>query len=168
MRRLMTILALSAATLAAPAAFAGSHKQDKAQPPAPSCAAVTSDEIVALFDRWNASLATHSPDKVAANYAPNAVLLATVSNKPRMNPDEIKDYFHHFLEKDPKGQILTRTIKIGCNTAYDVGTYVFNVKGAQPGTRADVAARYSYIYEYINGKWLIVHHHSSAMPEPVK
>ena len=32
-------------------------------------------EIAALFDRWNASLATGNPDDVAANYAVDAILL---------------------------------------------------------------------------------------------
>jgi hypothetical protein len=26
----------------------------------------------------------------------------------------------------------------------------------------------SYEYEYLNGQWLIEHHHSSALPEPVR
>jgi hypothetical protein len=28
-----------------------------------------------------------------------------------------------------------------------------------------VHARYTYVYERVNGQWLIAHHHSSAMPE---
>jgi hypothetical protein len=30
-----------------------------------------------------------------------------------------------------------------------------------------VKARYTYVYESVNGQWLIAHHHSSAMPEVV-
>lgn len=126
----------------------------------PSCTKISKSEVAALFDRWNASLKTHNPEKVAENYAPDAVLLATVSNKPRVNHDEIKDYFVDFLQKDPQGKIDTSTIKIGCNTALDVGTYTFTLKGGKK-----VAARYSFAYEYEDGKWLIEHHHSSAMPE---
>ena len=36
----------------------------------------------ALFDRWNESLRTLDADKVVANYAPDGVLLPTVSNTP--------------------------------------------------------------------------------------
>ena len=36
-----------------------------------TCAPVTQQEIAALFERWNASLATHEADKVTANYAPD-------------------------------------------------------------------------------------------------
>jgi uncharacterized protein (TIGR02246 family) len=133
-----------------------------------TCTPITQPEVAALFDRWNASLATHDADKVTANYAPDAVLLATVSNQPRTNSAEIKDYFEHFLKRDPQGTIDTRTIRIGCNEAIDVGTYTFKVSGKTPGTTDIVKARYSFIYEPRDGKWVIVHHHSSAMPEPVQ
>ena len=50
----------------------------------------------------------------------------------------------------------------------DVGTYTFKLSGKPPGTTETVKARYSFIYELRDGKWVIVHHHSSAMPEPVQ
>jgi uncharacterized protein (TIGR02246 family) len=133
-----------------------------------TCAPVTQQEITALFERWNASLATHDADKVTTNYAPDAVLLPTVSNRPRTDSAGIKDYFVHFLERNPQGTIDSRTIRIGCNTASDVGTYTFKLSGKTPGTTETVKARYSFIYELRDGKWVIVHHHSSAMPEPVQ
>ena len=127
---------------------------------APTCATVSEAEISALFTRWNASLKTLDSDKVTANYSSKAVLLPTVSNMPRTNPAEIRDYFVKFLKLEPQGAIDKSTIKIGCNTAYDVGIYTFTLKDGQK-----VQARYSYVYGYENGKWLIDHHHSSAMPE---
>jgi uncharacterized protein (TIGR02246 family) len=132
-----------------------------------TCAPITQQEVAALFDRWNASLATHDADKVVANYAPDAVLLPTLSNQPRTNSTEIKDYFLHFVERNPQGTIDTRTIRVGCNNASDVGTYTFRLSGETPGTTDIVKARYSFIYELRDGKWVIVHHHSSVMPEPV-
>ena len=128
----------------------------------PKCMAVSEQEVKALFDRWNDSLKTHDAEAVVANYASDAVLLPTVSNKPRTNHDEIKAYFKDFLKINPQGTIDTRTIKIGCNIAQDVGTYTFSLKGGKK-----VAARYTFVYEYVNDKWLIAHHHSSAMPEVV-
>ena len=133
-----------------------------------TCAPINQQEVAALFDRWNASLATHDADKVTANYAPDAVLLPTVSNQPRTNSAEIKDYFVHFLERNPQGTIDPRTIRIGCNTASDVGTYTFRLSGKTPGTTDILKARYSFDYELRDGKWVIVNHHSSMMPEPVQ
>ena len=130
------------------------------------CAYITEKQVEGLFDRWNASLATRDAAKVTANYTDDAVLLPTVSNTPRTTPATIQDYFVHFLEKHPHGTIDTRTVKIGCNTATDVGTYTFTMDGKLPGEKIAVPARYSYNYVYRKGRWLIAHHHSSAMPEP--
>ena len=131
------------------------------------CTKTSTQDIAALFDRWNASLETLDPDKMAALYTPEAVLLPTLSNKPRTNHDEIRDYFVHFLEKKPQGTIDFRIIKIGCDSASDTGLYTFTLHDTK-GKAEKVSARYSYVYEYLNGQWLIEHHHSSAMPEPVR
>lgn len=125
-----------------------------------TCAPATESQVAALFDRWNNSLRTLDADKVVANYAADGVLLATVSNDPRTNPAQIRDYFVKFLTSGPQGKIDTRTIKIGCNVAQDVGTYTFRFKDGKT-----VHARYTYVYEWSGGQWLIAHHHSSAMPE---
>lgn len=132
----------------------------QAQTETASCAKSDPAQISALFDRWNRSLATLDPEQVVANYAQDAVLLPTVSNKPRTNHAEIRDYFVHFLEKKPQGRIDRRVLKIGCNVAQDVGLYTFRFKDG-----SEVSARYSYVYEYRDGQWLTAHHHSSAMPE---
>lgn len=125
------------------------------------CKATSEQEISALFERWNRSLQTGDPRKVVANYAARSVLLATVSNKPRLTAAEKEDYFQHFLQNKPNGKIDSRTIEIGCNTAVDAGLYTFTF-GA---TGAVVKARYTYTYKWDGKQWLITSHHSSAMPE---
>jgi uncharacterized protein (TIGR02246 family) len=125
-----------------------------------TCHATTEKEIASLFDRWNGSLQTGDPKKVVANYAKSSVLLATVSNTPRMTPDQKEDYFKHFLENKPVGKIDSRTIEIDCNTAIDVGLYTFTF-----GNGMQVKARYTYTYKWNGNQWLITSHHSSAMPE---
>ncbi|ATU95064.1 SgcJ/EcaC family oxidoreductase [Phyllobacterium zundukense] len=129
---------------------------------ATTCTPITEKQVEGLFDRWNASLATLNPDKVVENYATDAVLLPTVSNKPRLTQEERKDYFKEFLKKKPQGHIDSRTVKIGCDKAIDTGTYTFTLSD---GTK--VPARYTFTYHVENGKWLITSHHSSAMPEKV-
>src|SRR5437899_11592443 len=126
-----------------------------------SCKATTEAEIAALFDRWNESLQTGDPHKVAANYAERSILLPTVSNKPRLTQEEKEDYFHHFLENRPSGKIDMRSIELGCNSAVDAGLYTFTF--AKTGTM--VKARYSYTYRWNGTQWLITRHNSSAMPE---
>ncbi len=125
------------------------------------CEATNEQEISALFDRWNRSLQTGDALKVVANYAEPSVLLPTVSNKPRLTAAEKEGYFQHFLENKPVGKIDSRTIGIGCNTAFDAGLYTFTY-----GTTGDqVKARYTFTYKWDGKQWLITSHHSSAMPE---
>lgn len=126
-----------------------------------SCRATTEQEIASLFDRWNQSLQTGDPHKVVANYAERSILLPTVSNKPRLTPAEKMDYFQHFLENHPSGEINMRQIEIGCNMAVDSGLYTFYF--AKTGNK--VRARYSVTYRWDGKQWLIISHHSSAMPE---
>ncbi|BCH61214.1 hypothetical protein RvVAR0630_38380 [Agrobacterium vitis] len=127
---------------------------------AQECAPVTQQQVEKLFDRWNASLATLDPDKVVANYEDDAVLLATLSNQPRLTQEERRAYFVDFLKKKPQGVVDNRTIKLGCNAAIDTGVYTFTL-----GDGTKVPARYTFTYDYDGGKWLISSHHSSAMPE---
>jgi uncharacterized protein (TIGR02246 family) len=118
---------------------------------------------MSVFERWNATLGTLDPNQVASQYAKDAVLLATLSDKPRANHEEIKDYFVHFLQKKPQGKIDRRIINLGCNTASDTGIYTFTLH--EKGKIKHVQARYSFVYEYDDDQWLIEHHHSSLMPE---
>jgi uncharacterized protein (TIGR02246 family) len=127
---------------------------------AQECAPVQQADVEKLFDRWNASLATLDPAKVVENYEADAVLLPTLSNTPRLTQDDREAYFVDFLKKKPQGVIDSRTIKLGCNTAIDTGIYTFTL-----GDGTKVPARYTFTYDYDDGKWLISSHHSSAMPE---
>ena len=127
-------------------------------------AAPTTEQVKALFADWNNALATGDAQKVADRYAPNAVLLPTVSNQVRSTRAEIVDYFEHFLLNRPSGEILDSHVAVlDADDAIDAGTYRFSL--TKEGKPTTVDARYTFVYEKIGGKWLIVNHHSSAMPE---
>ncbi len=153
---LASVLAGCAMNQAAPGSAQGAQGA-----PTVSCKATSEQEIAALFDRWNQSLQTGDPRKVAANYADRSILLPTVSNKPRVTVAEREDYFQHFLQDRPSGKINFRWIEIGCNSAVDAGLYTFTFAR----TGAVVKARYTYTYRWDGSQWLITSHHSSAIPE---
>ena len=122
---------------------------------------MTHDDVLGLFDTWNAALATLDPDQVTALYAENAVLLPTVSNQVRHNPAEIRDYFVGFLQKSPQGVIDESNVNILSEThATNSGVYTFTF-----GDGSTVTARFSYLYVASDTSWKILQHHSSAMPE---
>jgi uncharacterized protein (TIGR02246 family) len=124
------------------------------------CQQTNESEIAALFDGWNAALATGQPARVVERYAENSILLPTVSNTPRLTPAARLDYFEMFLKGKPQGVIDSRHIQIACNTAIDAGIYTFQFADGKK-----VQARFTYTYGWNGECWLITSHHSSAMPE---
>ncbi|MCE0461047.1 MULTISPECIES: SgcJ/EcaC family oxidoreductase [Pseudomonas] len=125
-------------------------------------------EIAGLFDKWNATLKTGSASAMTSLYAPDAMLQPTLSNKVRTTPAEIQDYFDHFLMGKPVGTINFREIhRLGPDAAMDSGVYTFTLTNAD-GSKKDVQARYTFLYERLDGQWKIINHHSSAMPEVPK
>lgn len=149
-----------AALMTSAAAVAGPVKAQR-------CAPVSVKAVEAQFDKFNAAWATLDPAKVTALFARDAVLLATVSNSPRTTPDAINAYFVKFLQSRPVGTINSSTVKLGCNTAYRLGTWTVSLTDPKTGVTNDVKARYSFIYRYEKGGWKIDHLHSSMMPETV-
>ena len=121
----------------------------------------TRDTIAALFDRWNDTLKSGDPKQVVANYAEQSILLPTISNTPRLTPAEKEDYFVQFLQSQPSGVIDLSQIEISGDIAVDSGVYTFTM-GA---SGAVVKARYTFVYKCDGANWLIISHHSSAMPE---
>ncbi len=157
-RYALSIAAATAALVAvAPAAEAKSNRM--------KCAAVTQTQVDALFGKFNAAWATKDPATVTKLFTKDAVLLATVSNKPRTNHAEIQDYFVSFLKGSPVGTINSSTFKMGCNQASRLGTWTVTLTDAATGAKTDVKARYSFIYRLEDGEWKIDHLHSSMMPE---
>src|SRR5688500_2249337 len=110
--------ALSAVALAGPAtvstAAASTHGDAATQYVATSRAGTPDDapkapskaRIRRLFDRWNAAVLTGDAEKVADLYAPDAVLLPTLSPVIRTTRAERIDYFEEFLAKHPSGEEL--------------------------------------------------------------
>lgn len=121
---------------------------------------MNTNEISALFDKWNNALQTGEPKNVAALYESNAILLPTVSNKVRHNHEEIEDYFVHFLAKGPQGKIDETNIRTFGSVAINSGIYTFTFKDG-----SSVSARFSFVYRWNGQEWMIVEHHSSQMPE---
>ncbi len=121
------------------------------------------NEISDQFVLWNKALQTGDPGKVVACYAPDAILLPTVSAKVRHNHDEIRDYFIHFLAKQPYGRTTEQNIRIYDSIAINSGLYTFTL--TTDNGKTNVAARFTFVYRKVQDKWLIIEHHSSVLPE---
>jgi uncharacterized protein (TIGR02246 family) len=124
------------------------------------------EEITKLFGKWNEALRSGKAEAVLKLYARDAILLPTVSDKVRHNHAEIKEYFEQFLKYRPTGKINEQNIRLYGRVAINSGIYTFTL--TKGGKRSEVRARYTFVYHRQGGRWLIVEHHSSAMPEGKK
>lgn len=132
----------------------------QAQAAATDCQPLDQPAALALFERWNSSLQSRDPLRVAALYSDDAVLLPTVSSTPRLSAETRIDYFRKFLEHGPSGTLNSHVLQTACNVATLAGLYTFEFKDDKP----PVAARYTFVYRFDGKDWLISHHHSSAQP----
>lgn len=137
------------------------HHHSSTMPESSKGKQIEADQVKNLFFLWNDALDTLDSQTVTNRYAKNAVLLPTVSDTPRTNAAEIKNYFDNFLKLKPQGVILESHVLVGDNWCKDVGIYEFTL--GSDGSK--VKARYSFVYVFEDGEWKISHHHSSAMPE---
>lgn len=114
---------------------------------------------------WLATLKTKNPKEVSGLYSENNTFLPTVSGKFRKGKAEAEDYFVHFLEKNPEGEVVEEeTQALGEDVYVHSGMYKFKIDG--PERRQIVSARFTFVWrKESDGMWRIIHHHSSAKPE---
>ena len=153
MRRLVGILALAAASCAAQPGWA-----------AQGCADMKADGVAAFFDQWNLALATLNADQVAQLYWPDATLLPMDSGALRTGRAAIREHFVKMLERRPRARVDSRRITVGCNMAVDAGRYTISLM-RDGGEVSEIAARYTFVHQYRDGAWKVIHHHASMLPE---
>jgi len=123
------------------------------------------DEVHARFEQWIATFNTHDVDRVSQLYDQNARLLSTGgSEKPLDGRQVIHDYFIPFFKRgDTVVFDHDDAVKVFSNTAIETGYYHFNIH--DPNGKADTwVSRYTFVFEKKDGNWMIVHHHSSRVP----
>jgi uncharacterized protein (TIGR02246 family) len=121
-------------------------------------------EVQDAFATWRTTLSGGKAEPIVALYAEDAVLLATLHNQPINNQKDRTEYFKGLTaKKDLKVKLDKEMVRVLDDaTAAVSGTYTFSFEDA--GKTVTVPARYSYVFEKIGGKWLIVEHHSSKFP----
>jgi len=124
---------------------------------------ITINEVRNLFTEWNHALQSGNTAEVLKLYAPDAILLPTLSPLVRHNHEEIGDYFDMFLKFLPKAWMHEENIRIFDEIAINSGIYVFTV--THDGKTSDIPIRFTFVYRKFPERWMIVEHHSSAMPK---
>jgi uncharacterized protein (TIGR02246 family) len=132
-------------------------------------AAEPKEEVAAATQAWIEAMNSRDSERVVALYDPEAVLWGTVSPTLRDTPATIADYFNALrtLPPDYKVVLGEQRIRLYGDLAINSGTYTFFGPARDPdGKPASRPARFSFVYRHRDGRWLIVDHHSSAVPSP--
>ena len=134
----------------------------------PTTAAEPKDEVAAATAAWAQALGEDDPDKVLPLYSSDAVLWGTLSPKLGSDPAALRDYFVAAFKALPGLKVTfgDQLIRVYGNTAVNTGYYTFSY--VQNGESKIFPARYSFTYFKNGDRWMIVDHHSSAMPSPPK
>ena len=124
------------------------------------------EDVGAAMQAWLEGMNSHNADRVVALYDADAVLWGTRSSTLRDTPAMVRDYFKILQTVPPsyKVELGEQRIRIYGDIAINTGTYTFSEE--RDGKPISRPARFSFVYRNRNGRWLIVDHHSSAVPAP--
>jgi uncharacterized protein (TIGR02246 family) len=130
-----------------------------------SVAAGPAEDANLVVDRFSAAYTANDPDAVVDIYAPNAILLGTVSPVISEGPEAIRKYFSMIKGSGNKNAIgERRTIVIDDNAVLVTGFYEFT--RMKDGTPTPSPARFTMLIAKTDGQWRIAHHHSSPHVPP--
>ncbi len=119
--------------------------------------------VEAATQLWIAALNRHNPEDIVSLYAKDAVFFGTTSPVLRDTPDLVWDYFKNAgARRDATIVMGDHRIQIFGDVAVNTGFYIR--KTVESGKAVESPARFTFVYQRRAGKWMIVEHHSSALP----
>ena len=111
---------------------------------------------------WADAFNSRVIENILARYSAEAVFWGTISPTLRDEPAEVRDYFE-VIGPDARVLLGDQRPRVFGDIAVNTGYYQF--ADIRDGKKTLVAARFSFVYERDEtGTWLIVDHHSSAVP----
>jgi uncharacterized protein (TIGR02246 family) len=126
-------------------------------------AASPSEDVAAATNAWVEAFNTRDPERVLALYETDAVLWGTTSPVLRNTPTTRREYFSTMPQRpNLRVAIGEQHIRVFGDVAVNSGTYTFS--NQQDGKVTSNHARFSFTYVLKAGRWMIVDHHSSAVP----
>ena len=135
---------------------------------APVASAGPKEDVAAAALSWARALGEDDPDKVLPLYSNDAVLWGTLSPTVRADRAALRDYFVTAFKVLPGLKVAfgDQLIRVYGAAAVNTGYYTFSY--VKDGEAKSLPARYSFTYVKSGEQWLIVDHHSSAMPAAPK
>jgi len=132
----------------------------------PVAPAASKEDVAAATAKWGQTLGENDPDKILLLYAKDGVLWGTLSPTVRSDRAALRDYFVIAFKALPGLKVTfgDQLIRVYGDTAVNTGYYTFSY--VKDGEARTLPARYSFTFVKEGGNWMIVDHHSSAMPAP--
>jgi uncharacterized protein (TIGR02246 family) len=120
----------------------------------------------AALEAWVEAFNSRDPKRIVARYAPDAVLWGTTAKAIATTPAQIWDYFKDAGKRPTTRVLIDSTVeRVTGDVAILSGAYTF--VDVTDGVSANIRpARYTIVLQKIGDAWLIVHHHSSRVPQP--
>src|SRR3954463_10831074 len=124
------------------------------------------EDVAAATMTWGRALGEDDPEKVLPFYSDDAVLWGTLSPTVRADRAALRDYFVTAFKVLPGLKVTfgEQLIRAYGNTGVNTGYYTFSFN--KDGETKTLPARYSFTFVRQGENWMIVDHHSSAMPAP--
>ncbi len=121
-------------------------------------------QVRGALQAWSAAFNACDVEKLAALYAPDAVLWGTVSQALISNSEGVREYFQRACSTRPQPKVVLGDLLVRPQgeSAVSSGIYTFTLTiQGQPRT---LPARFTFTYRKSGSSWLIASHHSSLMP----
>ncbi len=123
----------------------------------------TVTDVEAATQQWIAAFNRHSTDEIVALYATDAVFFGTTSPVLRDTPALVRDYFKSMADHaNSTIGMGEHRVQVFGDVAVNTGFYIR--KTVEAGKVVESPARFTFVYQLRAGKWMIVDHHSSALP----
>jgi uncharacterized protein (TIGR02246 family) len=120
-------------------------------------------DVEAATQQWIIAFNRKNARDIVALYAKDAVFFGTSSPVLRDKPELVWDYFKAIAElRDSTISTGEHRVQVFGNLAVNTGFYTRS--STQDGKVVQNPARFTFVYQLRDGKWMIVTHHSSALP----
>jgi uncharacterized protein (TIGR02246 family) len=121
--------------------------------------------VTVAVNAWVAAFNSRDPKRIVALYAPDAVLWGTTAKTIATTPESIWAYFKDSGQRPTVVTINSLHERFYGDIAIADGAYTFS-DPRESITTNDRPARYTFVFRRVGGRWLIVDHHSSRVPQP--
>lgn len=120
-------------------------------------------DVEAAIGQWVSAFNRKSVTDIVALYAPDAALFGTTSPVLRDKPELVLDYFKSLPSLgDATVMVGEHRVQVFGNIAVSTGFYTRSAQ--ENGRTVSDPARFTFVHAKRNGRWVIVNHHSSALP----